>query len=402
MYDPGSPVYKKARKLHLKTTKNRPVDIEDSWTPFRVMEKKFKAKWPPPDLSDVLDLSVAYDDTDMDKEGTGSKRSWGGQANAVEWREIGLDVEECVEDKRGKRRAYVFPSVPGLVYLPAFIPPSEQRTLVYWSLKEHAKPPNETNLDAHYVLPPQGLWSAFLEARAANDLASESVLPKPSAPSGPSSDSGPRALITNPPASPDTLPQLLSLPTPPPTPSPHAKPASPAYLIPKLRWANIGWHYHWGNKQYDFSRGAGGGVADVYRRVCMRAVRGVRWDEVYHGLDSEETGWRTWKEEYEPDAGIVNFYQTKDTLMAHVDRSELCATSPLVSISNTLKIDTDWAAPRYSSSAVRRGTPSPCPYLYALATCSSCPGHVVVPTTVSREYSKVLVRRTSRILQRIR
>jgi hypothetical protein len=35
----------------------------------------------------------------------------------------------------------------------------------------------------------------------------------------------------------------------------------------------------------------------------------------------------------EPDAGIVNFYQEKDTLMAHVDRSEVCATSPLVSIS---------------------------------------------------------------------
>ena len=35
----------------------------------------------------------------------------------------------------------------------------------------------------------------------------------------------------------------------------------------------------------------------------------------------------------EPDAGIINFYQTKDTLMGHVDRSEICATSPLVSIS---------------------------------------------------------------------
>lgn len=35
----------------------------------------------------------------------------------------------------------------------------------------------------------------------------------------------------------------------------------------------------------------------------------------------------------EPDAGIVNFYQTKDSLMGHVDRSEICATSPLVSIS---------------------------------------------------------------------
>jgi len=35
----------------------------------------------------------------------------------------------------------------------------------------------------------------------------------------------------------------------------------------------------------------------------------------------------------EPDAGIVNFYQTRDTLMGHVDHSEICATSPLVSIS---------------------------------------------------------------------
>lgn len=35
----------------------------------------------------------------------------------------------------------------------------------------------------------------------------------------------------------------------------------------------------------------------------------------------------------EPDAGIVNFYQIKDSLMGHVDRSEICATSPLVSIS---------------------------------------------------------------------
>ena len=35
----------------------------------------------------------------------------------------------------------------------------------------------------------------------------------------------------------------------------------------------------------------------------------------------------------EPDAGIVNFYQERDTLMGHVDRSELSSTTPLVSIS---------------------------------------------------------------------
>lgn len=35
-----------------------------------------------------------------------------------------------------------------------------------------------------------------------------------------------------------------------------------------------------------------------------------------------------------PDTGIVNFYQTKDTLMGHVDRSELDPYRPLISISS--------------------------------------------------------------------
>ena len=34
-----------------------------------------------------------------------------------------------------------------------------------------------------------------------------------------------------------------------------------------------------------------------------------------------------------PDTGIVNFYQTRDTLMGHVDRSELDPYRPLISIS---------------------------------------------------------------------
>lgn len=101
------------------------------------------------------------------------------------------------------------------------------------------------------------------------------------------------------------------------------------------------------------------------RDLCKHAVEGVRWEEVFvgeasSGATSEGWGedgpdWHTWTDSYgtwvisdtpftqrshgkltyntEPDAGIVNFYQTKDTLMGHVDRSEVCATSPLVSIS---------------------------------------------------------------------
>ncbi|GJE98122.1 alpha-ketoglutarate-dependent dioxygenase AlkB [Phanerochaete sordida] len=336
-----TPAQKKARKQHLKTTKNRPADIEDGWTPFRAAEKRFKAKWPLPDMSTVLDLH--HEDMEGADEGSGEP-SQRGRRDAVEWRQVDVSV-----DQKGKGKAYAFPRVPGLVYLPSFVSAEEQRRLVRWSLQDHAKPPNESNLDAHHVLPPEGLWNAYLRSLHDGTDNEESIQPKVSgsssadsaSPVSPASNvtNGPRTLIANPPASPSLLATLLTLPTPPPTPSPNAKPCSPAALVPKLRWANIGWHYHWGNKQYDFTRGRGGGVADVYRAVCMRAVRGVDWESVYSGEGSAEgekepfEEWKTWPEEYEPDAGIVNFYQTRDTLMAHVDRSELCATSPLVSIS---------------------------------------------------------------------
>lgn len=37
--------------------------------------------------------------------------------------------------------------------------------------------------------------------------------------------------------------------------------------------------------------------------------------------------------EYRPEAGVVNFYQYRDALTAHVDQSEVDAVKPLVSIS---------------------------------------------------------------------
>ena len=54
------------------------------------------------------------------------KRSWSGRADAVVWREIGLDAEECVEGEKERQRAYVFPSVPGAK--PVSYPPVYVRT----------------------------------------------------------------------------------------------------------------------------------------------------------------------------------------------------------------------------------------------------------------------------------
>lgn len=55
---PDTPEYKKAQRQHAKATKNRPTTIVQEWSPFRASEKKFKAHFPPPDLSNVLDLSA--------------------------------------------------------------------------------------------------------------------------------------------------------------------------------------------------------------------------------------------------------------------------------------------------------------------------------------------------------
>jgi len=104
--------------------------------------------------------------------------------------------------------------------------------------------------------------------------------------------------------------------------------------------------YHWGTKSYDFSKQLGTFPADV-KEICKRAVCSVNWEDVWgkeeregdgdgDGMVSwgdEEGTWKEWHKTYEPDAGIVNFYQEKDTLMGHIDRSELSSTTPLVSIS---------------------------------------------------------------------
>jgi alkylated DNA repair protein alkB homolog 1 len=225
------------------------------------------------------------------------------------------------------------------VVLPSFLSHEKQRELVKWSLSEHSKQPNETNLDIHYVLPPEGVWNAYVAARSDTSLDIQ-IQPKftvvePSE-QYQEQDSGPRQLINNTPADStnfDSLHNVLKLPA---SPSPTAQPSSPSILLPKLRWANIGWFYHWGTKQYDFTKGKIE-VHDKIRDVCKHAVRAVDWKQVFEGdkdktvdLDWGEGGpeWMDWNETYgtstllsvdratltrraEPDAGIVNFYQTK-------------------------------------------------------------------------------------------
>ncbi|KAI5834113.1 hypothetical protein K523DRAFT_263862 [Schizophyllum commune Tattone D] len=327
LLDPTSPEYKKARKQHFKSLRNRHHD-DPAWTPFRAAEKHYKARFPPPDLSNVLDLALL----DPAREEEILAGGWRGNISIE-----GLEYEQL---ERASSRAFVLPHIPGLILLPSYVCHEKQKELIRWAIAEHAKPPTETNLDIHYVIPKEGVWKASRNAK--EDPAKDSIaVPKATLPDAsqatiPQPPPGPRQLINNEPASPANFASIAHAEKTPQSPSPTVKPIPTSCLLRKLRWANLGWFYHWGTKQYDFAKGPDA-IDERVRALCKEAVHSVDWSEVFDGREGdwgeEKDEWKTWRETYEPDAGIVNFYQTKDTLMGHVDRSEVCATSPLVSIS---------------------------------------------------------------------
>jgi alkylated DNA repair protein alkB homolog 1 len=95
----NTPEYKKAQRQYLKATKNRPANIDEGWTPFRAAEKKFKARFPPLDLSSVLDLALRNDARIPEIE----NGVWAGSPDAV----------ECIQILSDSKSAYIVPQIPG-------------------------------------------------------------------------------------------------------------------------------------------------------------------------------------------------------------------------------------------------------------------------------------------------
>jgi alkylated DNA repair protein alkB homolog 1 len=289
--------FKKAKKLYEKSLRNRsPQQVGAGRTAFRTAEKRFKARFPPPDLSDVLDLALL----DASRSDEILNGAWKGNQATLSYECIDVQLEDGLP-----KTAYMFKSNPGFVYLPNLLSHEKQRDIVRWSLKNHARYPNETNLDTHYILPEEGLWNAHLRSREpSSDI--PDVQPKASAPdvdlsAYAPSVVGPRRLISNVPASADNFGTLTlkAAAQPPMAPSPAATATSPSTLLLKLRWANIGWFYHWGTKQYDFTRGKINVTPEI-KLLCQSIVRAIDWRRVFGGLhlENDAEDWETWSETY--------------------------------------------------------------------------------------------------------
>jgi alkylated DNA repair protein alkB family protein 1 len=159
------------------------------------------------------------------------------------------------------------------VIIPQLVSHEKQRDLVQWALRDHARSPNETNLDTHYLLPASGLWSAAtIDSSRSTLISPRAMATSSSTCTSPSTQPSRRTLVSNDPASPETFAVLLATPKLPAPPSTSLTPIPAFELVKKLRWASIGWYYHWGTKQYDFSQ-VKVPVDEQVTWICKEAVR---------------------------------------------------------------------------------------------------------------------------------
>ncbi|GAA5983822.1 hypothetical protein JCM11641_005206 [Rhodosporidiobolus odoratus] len=313
-------------------------------TAFRTAERAWK--------SPSFDLSLAFDASQIVWEVQGED----GKTRGI-WTAGDGTTEECWKvslgdladsgmgqsrwkgkDKENERDyAVIVPRIPGLVLFPSILSESLQRELVVETL-QNARRPNLTNLDAFYKLPEGGLWKAWSSGRG------EEVVPsllgdgvassRGNSPNGSGSD---QTLAPSRCATPlIRVAKEVSVDA-----AGERKEITVREMLPKLRWSNVGYHYNWTTKLYEFDRGFIP-LPPLVLRCCRDIVRAMPWAAVFNNSHSGEPtqsrnmgteNWTRWNEDYEPDAGIINFYQAKDSLTGHTDHSEKDATRPLVSFS---------------------------------------------------------------------
>ncbi|GAA5994265.1 hypothetical protein JCM5350_002502 [Sporobolomyces pararoseus] len=306
---------------------------------FRTAERLFKGRQSAPPIELAFDSQqIEWDDTEVDGKLKGVWKSGNGEEETCYRVSLeGLSEFEMGQSRwKGKAKeteqdyAIIIPRIPGLVFFPSILPEALQRSLVVESL-QNAKKPNITSLTPHYRLPEEGLWNAWVSGKGNEiveriDLGSTSSTCASAGASqtGSSLESSVESLGSKQHGTIDG----------------KAKEITVEELVPKLRWTNVGYHYNWTTKLYEFDRPFVP-IPLLMLKSCRALARSMQWQHVFSRsltpddaiAEPSDEGWENWKESYEPDAGIVNFYQTRDKLTGHTDHSEIDSVQPLVSLS---------------------------------------------------------------------
>lgn len=238
-------------------------------TIFRQIERKYKARFPPPDYGDLADPHNHPDD-----------------AQLIPLHLVHQPQHLCplFGTHEKQQTAYTLERIPGLVILPHILSPDTQRRLVMQIMQEYARSPNKCNLDAHYTLPEQGLWN-MLESDAS--LGTTTTF---------SDDQNASISIKD--------------------------------MLKRMRWTTVGYQYDWSTKTYpsEQSTHLPPDLVDMTRAI-VSCIDGATTDHASIPIYAYPG------DHYLPEAGVINYYHLKDTLTAHVDQSELNMDAPLVSFS---------------------------------------------------------------------
>lgn len=296
--------------------------------PFRYAERNFKSRMPPPDFSNVLDFEeLGYSQDE--------------KYNTVVPVPLTHDLRKLSnvfgESDQPCQQGYILKNVPGLIIIPNVFTPKAQRKLIKQCLRDYPQAPNTSNLHTHYDMPPSGLWPLY-EAQENGELQPTDpgfYVPKKlnvnsddETYSDSEDESSSTCTMENPTACSDDFSPIVNKPKEDPKPAPGVPLLPPSELVRKLRWITLGYQYHWPTKTYHLDRRHPfpPDVSDLTKAV-VTAVENI-------GYTDEEQDWKnTYKgADFNAEAGVINYYQFRDTLMGHVDRSELNMEAPLVSL----------------------------------------------------------------------
>lgn len=169
----------------------------------------------------------------------------------------------------------------GFFVAPGWLSVEEQVDLITQSLC-HFTTCGLTNLDAHYHVPKEGLWSFLKEEKMLR------IERKPTDDDSSSTRNQPLVLELN-------------------------QRQEQMDFMRKFRWVSLGLQYNWSTKDY-FAHSV-----PMPERIALLSSQLCRRARLCDNFACE--------------AGIVNFYQPGDTLTGHVDRSEPRMDVPLVSVS---------------------------------------------------------------------
>ncbi|KAF9290479.1 hypothetical protein BGZ68_006976 [Mortierella alpina] len=355
MPDP-QPISNRQRKImERQAERNREVTAakrSETRTPFREAELQFLSRHPPPDYSKALDFRQPADVLLADpKIKQIPLRKQMGHFSEL----FGIHPPSTAVQQQ--EYAYLHEDHPGLIYIPKAFTPAAQRTLIKACLKDYSQHPNKSNLDTHYIVPDSGIWrlhenvftgkqslddpTVYVQRKAAADANAggygsdddddddNNNKDKDDAKDTSASSAQPRKKSKLPQPSVRTLVPIIdgtpavpeNIPKVDPEPSAQVPILPPAQLVRRMRWITLGYQYHWPSKTYHFDQNAPfPKELSILSKAVVEAVNGLG----PYPYPSED---------FVAEAGVINYYQLKDRLMGHVDRSELNKDAPLVSFS---------------------------------------------------------------------